>query len=121
MFEPGQDLYEFLKDTIRIHTSEGTIVKKGNAMITKWPVGNSQLLPMRTVARIADVPKNLKDISTYRIPEQLWNQLLHVNFPNNYNADGSEVPQPNYPPLSQDALDFSMRMLNRALHKFKTS
>ena len=121
VFEIGQDVYEFLMDQIRMHTSEGTSVVSGNSTIVKWPMGNAQLSTMRTIARIADVPKNMKEIGTYKLPDELWNQLLHVNYPKNYNANGMVVPKPETPPLSDDAFNLGSELIDLALTKFKSS
>lgn len=119
VFEMGQDVYEFLKDQIRVHRSDGsTQVVLGNSLITKWPFGNSRLTSMHRIATVSNVPKNLKDLSTYEIPTGVWNDLIKVTFPANYFADGMEVPKPNLPVLTNSAVLLGSKIINKALKKF---
>jgi len=118
VFEIEQDVYEFLSDEIRIHSSNGrTSVVSGNAMIKKWPVSTAQLMSMRRIAALADVPKTMKLIDEHKIPNELWNDLINVNFPANYNADGMVVPPPVIPKFSNLNAHLGAKFIEIAFRK----
>ena len=77
-------------DQVCIHILKGTLVVTGNSMIVNWPMENAQLSSMCTIARIANIPKDMKELDKYALPQESWSKMLHVNYPSNYHVDSSQ-------------------------------
>ena len=74
-------------------------------------------MSLRRIASQADIPKAMKLIDEYKIPSELWNDLINVHFPANYNADGMVVPHPDVPKLNASNAHLGAKFIEIAFKK----
>lgn len=118
LFERGQDVYEFFDDQIRVHHMDGsTSIIMSPSMVKKFPVGTASLMSMRRIATLANTPKTLAKLCEYKLSSELWVDLLNVQFPANYNAEGMLVPHPVLQPLSEPAIQLGAKLIEIAFKK----
>ena len=68
-----------------------------------------------------DIPKVMKQMDNYNVPVKLWNDLVNVNFPANYNADGMVVPHPTVQKLTTATAQLGARFVQLAFSKLNDS